>query len=197
MRHSLLAIIIGTLLVALSTNVYADEELLKKFVHFANTKLVVMGTNPVIVAAVKSENAKKKTMDQIKSRDLAWRSEPGISAFMRAMMTSACGRYLKNVQTVKGIYAEIFVTDNQGANVCMTQKTTDYWQGDEAKFQKAFLGGKGAVHVGEVSFDESTKAYLTQISIPVKDDEKVIGTITFGVNMVPLFLSPKAAAGIQ
>lgn len=42
-------------------------------------------------------------------------------------------------------YAEIFVMDNQGANVAMSDKTSDYWQGDEDKFVRSFAGGEGKV----------------------------------------------------
>jgi len=49
----------------------------------------------------------------------------------------------------------------------MTNKTSDYWQGDEAKFTESFKGGSGAVHIGDVEFDQSAQAYLVQISVPV------------------------------
>ena len=55
--------------------------------------------------------------------------------------------------------------------------------GDEAKFKESFKGGAGAVHIGEVEFDDSTQAYLVQVSVPVKDNGKVIGAITFGVDV--------------
>lgn len=80
-------------------------------------------------------------------------------------------------------YAEIFVMDNQGANVAMTDKTSDYWQGDEAKFKKSFNDGAGAVFVDDVEFDDSAQAYLVQVSVPVKDGDKVIGAITFGIDV--------------
>ena len=63
--------------------------------------------------------------------------------------------------------------DNQGANVAMTDKTSDYWQGDEAKFKKSYHNGKGTVFVDEVEFDDSSQAYLVQVSVPVKDGDKV------------------------
>ncbi len=73
--------------------------------------------------------------------------------------------------------------DNQGTNVAMTDKTSDYWQGDEAKFQKSFNGGNGAVFVDEVEFDDSSQAYLVQVSVPVKDGDTVIGAIPFGIDV--------------
>jgi len=43
-------------------------------------------------------------------------------------------------------------------------KTTDYWQGDEAKFIRSYNNGKGEVFVDDVKFDDSTQAYLVQVS---------------------------------
>ena len=98
-------------------------------------------------------------------------------------MDSECGKHIRGIQDSADYYAEIFVMDNQGANVAMTDKTSDYWQGDEAKFQKSFNDGKGAVFVDDVEFDDSTQAYLVQVSVPVKDGGQVIGAITIGVDV--------------
>lgn len=73
--------------------------------------------------------------------------------------------------------------DNQGANVAMTNKTSDYWQGDESKFTQSYRGGKGATHIGDVEFDESAQAYLVQVSVPVIESGKAIGAVTIGVNI--------------
>ena len=73
--------------------------------------------------------------------------------------------------------------DDQGANVAMTNKTSDYWQGDEAKWQESFKDGVGAVHVGDIEFDESADDYLVQVSVPVMKSGKAIGAITVGVNL--------------
>ena len=67
--------------------------------------------------------------------------------------------------------------------MAMTDKTSDYWQGDEAKFQKSYNGGSGAVFVDEVEFDDSAQAYLCQVSVPVKDGAEVIGAITIGIDV--------------
>lgn len=73
--------------------------------------------------------------------------------------------------------------DNQGAIVAMTNKTSDYWQGDEAKFQKSFNGGEGAINIGKEKFDDSAQAYLVQVSIPILDGDKAVGALTIGVNL--------------
>jgi len=65
----------------------------------------------------------------------------------------------------------------------MTDKTSDYWQGDEPKFTECYKGGKGAVYVPDVAFDESSQAYTVAVSIPVKDGDATIGVIVFGINV--------------
>lgn len=162
---------------------YAGEKAPLKVFNLANSVLAELGTDPVIVGAVNAENAKGKTLTQIKDKDKEWKNTPGVVDYMSAIMDSECGRYLRHLQDSAPYYMEIFVMDNQGANVAMTDKTSDYWQGDEAKFKKSYNGGKGAVFVDEVEFDDSAQAYLSQVSVPVKDHGKVIGSITFGIDL--------------
>lgn len=159
------------------------EKAPQKVVDLANTTLVQLGKDPVIVEAVKAQNAKGQSLDQIKAMDEKWKATAGIADYMKAMMESPCGQYLRKIQRSKNFYAEIFVMDNLGANVAMTDKTSDYWQGDEAKFKNSFAGGKGAVFVDDVEFDDSSQAYLVQVSVPVIDGGKAIGAITFGIDV--------------
>ncbi len=163
--------------------VFAAEKASPKVVEFAKSKLAAYGSDPIIIKAVKEENAKGQTLSKIKEMDEKWKKTPGIADYMKAMMTSACGKHLRTIQETSPSFSEIFVMDNQGANVAMTDKTSDYWQGDEAKFQKSFNGGKGAVFVDDVEFDDSSQTYLAQVSVPVLDGGKAIGAITFGIDV--------------
>lgn len=183
MRKVMTVLLAGMFLITGLTVVCAGEKAPQKVVELANSKLAALGTDPVIVRAVKEENSKAKTLDQIKDMDKKWKAHAGIADYMKAIMDSKCGKHLAGLQNSAPYYAEIFVMDNQGANVSMTDKTSDYWQGDEAKFKKSFAGGAGAVFVDEVEFDDSTQAYLVQVSVPVKDGGKVIGAITFGIDV--------------
>ena len=182
MKKALTLLLVGLFLV-MGSNISFAEKAPQKVIELANGELSKVGTDPVIVNAVKAENAKGKTLDQIKDKDKKWKATAGIADYMKALMDSECGKHIAGIQTSGQYYAEIFVMDNQGANVAMTDKTSDYWQGDEAKFKKSFNGGSGAVFVDEVEFDDSTQAYLVQVSVPVKDGDTVIGAITFGIDV--------------
>jgi hypothetical protein len=162
---------------------FGGEKAPQKIIDYANSKLVKWGTDPVIVNAVKTENAKGKTLDQIKDLDKKWMATPGVDPFMKSLMDSPCGKHLQGLQKSAPYLAEIFAMDNQGANVCMSDKTSDYWQGDEPKFIESYKGGSGALHISDINFDKSTQAYLVQVSVPVKDGGKVIGALTVGINV--------------
>ncbi|MGQ9847659.1 MAG: PDC sensor domain-containing protein [Bacteroidales bacterium] len=177
-------IIIKSLVLILTVGIATGgEKAPQKIVDYANSVLVKWGTDPIIVKAVKNENSKGKSLDKIKEIDKKWIATPGVDEFMKSLMENECGRYLQQLQKSSPFYAEIFVMDNQGANVCMSDKTTDYWQGDEDKFKESYKEGKGGIHISDVIFDKSSQAYLVQVSVPVKDGNKVIGAITIGIDV--------------
>lgn len=182
MKKAFLLVVAG-LFISTAGSAFAAEKAPQKVVDLASSSLVKLGSDPVIVQAVKQENSKGKTLAQIQEMDKKWMATAGIDDFMKAMMDSDCGKHIRNFQKSEPYYAEIFVMDNQGANVAMSDKTSDYWQGDEAKFKESYKGGAGAVHIGDVKFDDSTQSYLVQVSVPVKDGDKVIGAITIGVDV--------------
>jgi len=187
MKRNLLLLVLCGLFVAVSLGAAgAAEKAPQKVIDLANASLVKMGTDPVIVDAVKAENAKGKTLAQIQEMDKKWMAHAGVADYMKALMESKCGSHLREIQKTAPYYAEMFVMDNQGANVAMTDKTSDYWQGDEDKFIESYKGGVGAVHISDVKFDDSTQAYLVQVSVPVRDADKVIGAITIGVDVEKL-----------
>lgn len=145
--------------------------------------LTAWGKDSVLIDAVKAQNSKDISLDSIKKRDAEWRKVEGLDAEMTSMMESPAAKKMFEFEKSKPYFFELFLMDNQGANVAMTNKTSDYWQGDEAKWQESFKGGSGAVHIGEVEFDESAQDYLVQISVPVMEGGKAIGAITIGVNI--------------
>jgi hypothetical protein len=183
LKHLILTAVIGVFLIISAGNLSASEKAPQQVIDFAYSELMKLGTDPVIVSAVKEENAASKTLQKIKEMDEEWKAHAGIADYMQKIMDSECGKHLLNIQESAPYYAEIFVMDNQGANVAMTDKTSDYWQGDEAKFKESFKSGAGGVHISDVEFDDSSQAYIVQVSIPVKDMDSVIGAITVGIDV--------------
>jgi hypothetical protein len=179
----LVSVILVFLVCILSSQIIFAEEASQTVKDLATTKLAAYGSDPVIVASVKEQNAMDKSLAAIQDADKKWQETAGVDAVMASLIDSTCGKHLKEILESEAYFAEIFVMDNKGANVAMTGKTSDYWQGDEAKFTKSYAGGAGAVFVDEVEFDDSSQAYLVQISVPVMDEGKAIGAITFGIDV--------------
>jgi len=78
-------------------------------------------------------------------------------------------------------YAEIFVTNQYGANIAQSQKTSDYKQDDEKWWQKAKQNG---VYLSEGGFDESAGVYASDIAIRIIDDDgNFIGVLKAVINV--------------
>ena len=78
---------------------------------------------------------------------------------------------------------EVFLTDNQGANVAAYPPTSDYWQGDEEKWTASYNDGQGIVFIGPLEFDDSTQKTQVQISAPVFANNETIGVLVLGVSV--------------
>ncbi|MEC9347772.1 MAG: hypothetical protein VYB54_16210 [Pseudomonadota bacterium] len=143
-----------------------------------------------LLAAIRAQNAANAGLDQaaIDTLDQTWRAETrsGSGPMSTRVLENALSRKLRGYKDAgQGLYTEIFVMDDRGLNVGQSDMTSDYWQGDEAKWQQTFGKGPGSVHISEVEFDESTQTYQSQLSMVVVDPEtsKPIGAITIGVNV--------------
>lgn len=144
-------------------------------------KLAAWGKDPAIVKAVAAQNALRMTLAQIKETDTAWMAGKA-EVRVRELLGNACSARIKGLVLQSPAYVEAFVMDNQGALVGLNGKTSDYWQGDEAKWQKSYNGGKGQVFVDKAHYDPSARAILVQVSVPVLDGDATIGAITIGVD---------------
>jgi hypothetical protein len=139
--------------------------------------------NAKIITAIKAQNAAHAALSpaDVTALDQKWRN--GDSTFIDGVLNNALSQYLQSIRDESaGLFTEIFVMDNKGLNVGQSDKTSDYWQGDEAKWQKTYLVGANAMHLSEITEDESTQTFQMQISLPIADQGTVIGAITVGIN---------------
>ena len=142
-----------------------------------------------IVAAINAQNAMTSGYDQstIDQLDQKWRAEVGAAdtPTITPVLEGAAAEYLREqVAAAGGRITEVFIMDAQGLNVAASSVTSDYWQGDEAKFSETYGNGADAVHLGDIEFDESTETYQGQISLTIVDPAtgQAIGAMTVGVD---------------
>ena len=175
---------------ALSVSVSHANEFEPALRDFADNQVRGWLSDPAVVQAIKSQNSETASFseDQIIALDKQWRAETAASS--RPMIDGVLGNVLSgSLQEKKngaeGLVTEIFVMDAKGLNVGQSDVTSDYWQGDEAKWKETFLAGPSSLHVSDVEMDESTQTFQSQVSLPIVDpaNGQVIGAVTVGVNV--------------
>ena len=161
---------------------------------YAHDHGMTWAADPAIVAAIRAQNDRTAGLaqDDIDSLDLTWRQEIGKRTHptIDAVLANPVSDMLRaRVAESDGVVTEVFIMDARGLNVASSAVTSDYWQGDEAKFSETFGRGAGAMHVGEIEFDVSTQSYQGQVSVAVTDPDsgRAIGAITVGLNAEMLF----------
>jgi hypothetical protein len=128
-----------------------------------------------ILGFVEAKNGAQETMADIQKRDARWRAG-GETALRKELTTGACAQRLHALSKDDSFVLEAILMDAQGALVCATHETSDYWQGDEDKWKKP-MGGLEAF-VDEPAYDESTQSYALQLSVPVQRGGRRIGALT-------------------
>lgn len=157
---------------------------------FANSTVKQWISNSTVIEAVKAQNERHAGLSQadIDKMDKDWRAQTdaGSKPMIDAILGNALSSFLKDQKnSAGGLVTEIFVMDNRGLNVGQSDVTSDYWQGDEAKWQKTYSAGAGAIFVDEVEMDESTQTFQSQLSMSIVDPAsgEVVGAITVGINV--------------
>lgn len=190
LRYLSLAGLSFAALLATSATAQAQDEFTAPLTALATSDIAALASDPVLIDAIKAQNAISGSYDQAKidALDAQWRAEVDAASkpLIDATLGNAASMYLSGVQEeAMGKYTEIFAMDAKGLNVAQSTLTSDYWQGDEDKFSASFGAGANAVHIGEIEQDESTQAFQSQVSIPISDPATgaLIGAITVGVDV--------------
>lgn len=178
----------ATVMGLMATAVTADEFSPAMRSYF-ETNIAGWLSDPMVVEAIKMQNAKTAQYSQgeIDLLDLDWRAQVGQSDsdLIEPVLSGAAAEFLREqVAASGGVITEVFTMDARGLNVAASGLTSDYWQGDEAKFTETFGKGAGSMHVGDVEFDESSQSYSGQVSVVVVDPGTgaPIGAVTVGLN---------------
>jgi hypothetical protein len=157
---------------------------------YARSELSEWLTDGDLLSALRAQNVAHAdlTEDEVIALDQEWRAEAsaGGGALISKLMEQPVSEWLRTKQTATtGFVTEVFVMDNKGLNVAQSVETSDYWQGDEAKWQETYLVSTDALHISDIEFDDSTGYYQAQASLTISDPETntAIGAITFGINV--------------
>ncbi len=151
---------------------------------FAKEQLLPLCTNPVFVREIKAQNAKKTPLSEIQALDKQWIAAEDELPLQKDRLSNECAKEAKRVVEELKVATELFVMDNQGANVGQNELTSDYWQGDEPKWQNSYNGGQGGIDVSDRKFDKSVNAEDQKVSLPIIDETgEVVGAVCIGLNV--------------
>ena len=136
-------------------------------------------TNVVQNAVLKSNQEFAEFEDiqgYITQQEDDWRSVPEetITPFMQSLISNELSEDIRNnfvekidPKTGDRVFAELFLTNEYGAIVSQSGKTTDYRQDDEDWWQIAKVDG---ISIGKTEYDESTKTDVIPIGIKITDE---------------------------
>ncbi|SMF28674.1 PDC sensor domain-containing protein [Pseudobacteriovorax antillogorgiicola] len=101
--------------------------------------------------------------------------------WIKQVLDNDCSKYLAQKTKNKSNVAEIFVMDRLGGTSCTIEPTSDFDQGDEAKFQIPRSTRK--VHQGELKKDKSSNSVSIQVSYPIVEKGQFVGAVTIGLTL--------------
>ena len=146
----------------------------------------------IVRVSVDAQNKRLTDLSQEKIDELdnQWKAEREAAdkPLIAATLSSPLSVYLARIQGKSlGLYAEIFVMDQNGLNVGQSSVTSDFWQGDEDKFQKTFDVADDAMFVDAPEWDDEAKIWRNQVSFTLLDaSKKKIGAVTMEINLTEL-----------
>lgn len=181
---------LGIALAMLGAATASANEYESRLSALAQAEIAAIATSPQVIEAIRAQNVETAAygQSQIDELDQTWRAEVGSTGqtMISEVLGRAASQYLSDQREASaGLFTEIFVMDGKGLNVAQSDVTSDYWQGDEAKWQDTFGQGPGAIHISEIEEDESTQTFQSQVSMTIVDPDNgaAIGAITVGVNI--------------
>lgn len=147
----------------------------------------------IVQISVVAQNRRHKAIQQpeIDALDKQWRAERKADdkPLISATLSNPLSVYLLRMQArSSGLYSEIFIMDDKGLNVGQSSITSDYWQGDEAKYKKTFLVARDAVFIDDPEWNDETRTWRAQVNMTIADTAggQAIGAAVFEINLTEL-----------
>lgn len=161
-----------------------------QFVADRITDCAIIAADPTVVEAIDASNNSEKRgsdaalqarIDEIRK---SWNSA-GSGAAAAAILSSPAARLLRQRREIDPRFLRITVADQVGVSVAATDRPSDYWQAEQSYWQGVYAGGRGAVAVRDVQYDDATKTTYLSVAVPVKDaaSGQFIGAVDALVDM--------------
>jgi GAF domain-containing protein/HAMP domain-containing protein len=161
-------------------------------------ELLALGQTPDVRNAAIAANAYSGLLtpsleDEINRLDQQWRAADAADnnndPLVYARLNNPLAATLRDYRAILPENVEVFVTDKYGALVAATNRTSDYYQADEAWWQASYKEGQGAIYIGSPEYDESSKTYSCNVAIPLysPDNTTAVGVLRTTIGLSKLF----------
>jgi hypothetical protein len=135
---------------------------------------------PAVVSAVQAQNASLPADYAAMTQD-KWKDLTKLDPFIRTFDKNAAGEFLKSKKG--GAVIRIFLSDAAGLKVAFTTKTLSWSHKGDPKHEKPMAG---KVWQGPIEQDKATGLDQIQVSVPVLDGDKPIGSLVVGLSVSQL-----------
>lgn len=144
------------------------------------------------LASAFPETPEADVLAAMKSLDARWPTLPAEADEVRSGLQNPLAQKLRAFQKKNPHFSEILVADSAGRLLAATNKTTDYYQADEAWWQEGMKESPGHAYVEGVTFDDSAGTHSIDITIPLYSDAsdpdaKPVAVLKAIMNVMPFF----------
>ena len=142
-------------------------------------------SGPLLEELAKINATATSDRTELEQLDQQWQAaRNGATPLVQSVLNHTFSEELREFQSTFPEHLEVFVTDRYGAKVAATDRTSDYFQGDEEWWQGAYNAGQGSVFISQPEFDESSQTIVLLIALPVVDPKtsELVGVLSTTVD---------------
>ena len=176
--NKLLLVLVGS--IVLNTTLRAADPALQAKIDPQIKTIQGWAADPVIINAVKAQNAALPA-DYAGMTQERWKELTKMDPLVRNLDKNEAGAFLK---AKKGdLIIRAFLSDANGLKVALTSKTLSWSHKGDPKHEEPM---QGKIWQGSVEQDKASGQEQVQVSVPVLDGGKPIGSLVVSLNVAKL-----------
>jgi hypothetical protein len=161
-------------------------------IHDRVSAVKLIAADPGVVEAVAAANrayqnqSESAIAEKLSKAEKTWQT-PQAATEVKSLLASKQSETLRHYHDMDQQMLRITVTDERGVPVAATAKPGRYSLASLEGWQSVYNGGKGAVNIGNILYDEPSKAYFVEIGVPVAEPgtTQLAGVALASVNISP------------
>ena len=123
------------------------------------------------------QNSLLKMPQDIYALDKQWIENSLNDSEINKILTNEVSMKLKSIVENNPYFDEIFLTGNYATIIAASNKTSDYYQGDEEFYHHAVKNMPDGIYISASTPDRSAKAIGQKIAVPIMLNDNFIGVL--------------------